>query len=244
MGEDKVKLEINWVQAASGALAAMSSAVLLSTVGVAGTLIGAALGSVAFTIGSAVYSYYLRVSRARVAAAARLRAEWARGRRSQHGMDLPPPVSPEMELPPEPVAAPTTRWRQALSSVPWVRVATVSVGLFVVVMGIILGFESLTGHPVAAYTGGASSNSTGTSIPGMSGSGHQTPERSPAPTAGTSSTPTEAPSTAPSAMPSAVPTPAPSVAPTAPEQTPTEAAPTPTPTPEATPPAPSASPAG
>ena len=47
----------------------MSSAVLLSTVGVAGTIIGAAIGSVVATAGSAIYSYYLRVTRERVAAA-------------------------------------------------------------------------------------------------------------------------------------------------------------------------------
>jgi hypothetical protein len=244
VGEDKVKLEINWVQAASGALAAMSSAVLLSTVGVAGTLIGAALGSIAFTIGSAVYSYYLRVSRARVAAAARLRAEWVRGRRTEHGMDLPPPVTPEMELPPEPGAAPPPRWRHALGAVPWARVAVAAAGLFVVVMGVILGFESLTGRPVAAYTGGAAGDSTGTSIPGMGGSAHRSPARAPSPAASATGTPT--PSAAPSEAPSVEATPSPSATPTVPEETPTEAAPSTTPAPQTTPaePVPSASPAG
>lgn len=45
-------IEVNWVQALAGSLAAMSSAVLLSTVGVAGTIIGAAIGSVVATVGS------------------------------------------------------------------------------------------------------------------------------------------------------------------------------------------------
>src|SRR6476620_9514701 len=63
------RVEINWVQVGGSALAAVSSAVLLSTVGVAGTIIGAAIGSVFATAGSSIYSHYLRVSRARVAAA-------------------------------------------------------------------------------------------------------------------------------------------------------------------------------
>ncbi len=226
--DDKVKLEINWVQAASGALAAMSSAVLLSTVGVAGTLIGAALGSAAFTIGSAVYSYYLRASRARVAAAARLRTERARGRRTEPGVDLPPPVTPELEQPPEPVAVPRASWRDALAAVPWARVAVVSVGLFVVVMGIIVGVESLTGRPVAAYTGGAAGSSTGTSIPGVGGSDQQTPERTPAPGATSTSTPTSEPSGTPA--PTAESTPSPST-PAVPSDTPAPSSvPSPAPT--------------
>ena len=63
------RVEINWVQVSASALAAVSSAVLLSTVGVAGTIIGAAVGSVVATAGSAIYSYYLRITRERVAQA-------------------------------------------------------------------------------------------------------------------------------------------------------------------------------
>jgi hypothetical protein len=164
-----VKLEINWVQAASGALAAITSAVLLSTVGVAGTLIGAALGSLAVSVGSALYSYYLRASRARVAAAARIRAERLHARRDQHGAHLPPPLAPELESPPTAVEQPPPRWTAALAGLPWKRVAIVAAALFAVAMALILSFEALTGRPVAAYTGGTSRHSTGTSIPGLGG---------------------------------------------------------------------------
>src|SRR3954447_25039916 len=63
------RVAINWFQVSGSALAAVSSAVLLSTVGVAGTIIGAALGSVVVTAGGSIYSHYLEVSRQRVAAA-------------------------------------------------------------------------------------------------------------------------------------------------------------------------------
>src|SRR5689334_18319190 len=63
------KVDVSWPQVVASALAAVSSAVLLSTVGVAGTLIGAAVGSVVATVGTAVYRYSLEASRERVAAA-------------------------------------------------------------------------------------------------------------------------------------------------------------------------------
>jgi cell division septation protein DedD len=61
---------INWVQVLAGALAAMTSAVLLSTLGVAGTIIGAAVGSVAASVGSAMYGRGIHASKQQVAAQA------------------------------------------------------------------------------------------------------------------------------------------------------------------------------
>ena len=61
---------INWVQVIAAALAAVSSAVVLSTLGVAGTIIGAALGSVTASIGAAIYSRTIDASRQQVASQA------------------------------------------------------------------------------------------------------------------------------------------------------------------------------
>src|SRR3546814_15525436 len=72
MPEEKPKLEIDWVKTLAGALAAVSSAVLLSTLGAAGTLIGAALGSITLTVTSAFYSQGLAKSRQKLAAAQEL----------------------------------------------------------------------------------------------------------------------------------------------------------------------------
>src|SRR5262245_34193424 len=57
------RLEIDWLKAIAGALAAVASAVLLSTLGAAGTLIGAALGSLIVTISSALFTRGLAGSR-------------------------------------------------------------------------------------------------------------------------------------------------------------------------------------
>ncbi len=51
------------------ALGAVSAAVVLSTLGAAGTLIGAALGSLCISIGGAVYTHSTKVTKDRVVAA-------------------------------------------------------------------------------------------------------------------------------------------------------------------------------
>ena len=63
------RLGLDWSNTLAGALAAVSSAVLLSTLGAAGTLIGAAVGSLAATIGTALYSQGLAKSKEKVARA-------------------------------------------------------------------------------------------------------------------------------------------------------------------------------
>src|SRR5688572_6265859 len=63
------KLDLDWSNTLAGALAAVSSAVLLSTLGAAGTLIGAAVGSLAATIGTALYAQGLAKSKEKVAQA-------------------------------------------------------------------------------------------------------------------------------------------------------------------------------
>jgi hypothetical protein len=57
---ERRRIDVNAVQVVGSALAAISSAFLLSTLGVAGTVIGAALASVVATVGSAVYVHLFR----------------------------------------------------------------------------------------------------------------------------------------------------------------------------------------
>lgn len=63
---DDPRLGISTAQVAGSALAAVSAAFFASWLGVAGTLIGAALGSVVGTVGSASYTYSLQRSHALV----------------------------------------------------------------------------------------------------------------------------------------------------------------------------------
>ncbi|WP_299050223.1 hypothetical protein [uncultured Nocardioides sp.] len=66
---EKPRLEVDWVKVVAGALAAVSSAVLLSTLGAAGTLIGAALGSVVVSLATSVYGTGLARGTEKVAVA-------------------------------------------------------------------------------------------------------------------------------------------------------------------------------
>jgi hypothetical protein len=254
--QEQDRVEINWVQVSASALAAVSSAVLLSTVGVAGTIIGAAVGSVVATAGSAIYSYYLRITRERVAQAqaaaldrvARARAGasgvWADSRRAearQHrtqvlrsqrqadkaGDELDD-AERELDEVHEEAAVPT--WREVLAGLRWKRIAAVAGAIFVIAMLVIVSFELITGRAVSSYTHGSDSG-TRTSIPGL---GHHKPATKPthAPSGKPSGTPSSSPTTGES---SDTPTPSESASPTetppTPSVTPTTAVPTPTPTP-------------
>ena len=170
------RLQINWVNSAGGALGAVSSAVLLSSLGAAGTLVGAALGSLCITVGGAVYSYYLTMTKDRVASQA------LAARRIGQVRELVP-------NPPGASAQPEDRRStedpghtdrpdeersvgHLLQGLPWKRIAVISAALFAVTMVFIVAFELATGRAVSTFTGGTSTTSVGTSIPGWSGTGN------------------------------------------------------------------------
>ncbi len=198
MSEDHRRIEVNWVQAMAGALAAVTSAVLLSTVGVAGTLIGAALGSLAVTFGNAVYSYTIGATKERVAtastqAAAKIgRAQTLVQSASQGVRAGEPGAEEELEaagedlhraqavLVEERERPPKVGWKAVLAGLPWKRIALASAGVFVAAMLVILTFELVTGRAVSSYTGGSDS-SRHSSVPGLGGSGGGGDEEDPQP---------------------------------------------------------------
>ena len=202
--DDKPKVDVSVVQVLGSALAAVSSAVLLSTVGVAGTLIGAAVGSVIATVGGAVYAYSLDVSRRRVAAAAQLAAA-ARLRRGEAPnqrlatQELPAAEAPAQDPVPGPSGQGRPRWREALANLNWKRVAVASLGVFLATMAIIVAFELAAGRPVSTFTGGTDSTHSGTTLGGSSEPGSTpTPAPTPTPTPTSSTTPSaDEPSTSP-----------------------------------------------
>ena len=185
MGESDRRFELNWVQSLAGALAAVTSAVLLSTVGVPRTLICAALGSLAATVVSAVYSYYIRATQDRVATAGTVAvSRMGRDRSRAHQASDDPAagasgtdeeaVAAGEDLYPAPAALEDAKDPRAgslttvLAGLPWKRIAVVATGLFVAAMVVILAFELVTGRAVSSYTGGSDSDRR-TSIPGLGG---------------------------------------------------------------------------
>lgn len=163
MTNEPARLEIDWLKVAAGALAAISSAVLLSTLGAAGTIAGAAIGSVALSTGSAFYSQGLARSRDRIT-----RAQATALRR----MGL---TRAEVEAVAEEPAR--LAWRARLGLLPWRRIGLYAAGLFVAAVVTITAFEMIAGRSVASYTGGDDSDAT--TITQIVGGGSDTPEEEP-----------------------------------------------------------------
>ena len=243
--------KIDWLRTIAGALAAVASAVLLSTLGAAGTLIGAALGSVVISIATSVFSSGLARGRRRVAdvqdvvrqvgvAQAEIRRAHRRtdasGAHLEHADDALAQAKHELAT----EVAPAPGWRERLADISWARAAAYAAGLFVVVVGAITGFELITGEPVSSLTGGTDGSGTSITRIGGGGGGHKS---KPSPT--TPATPASTPSAPETVVPTILPTVtvAPTEAPTAtaaptgtgtPTETATPAA-TDTPTGDATP---------
>jgi hypothetical protein len=159
--EDKDKdkpqgAQLSATQVAAGALAAVSSAVVASFFGLAGTLIGAALASVISTVSAALYSNSLQKTN-----------DTLRRARSQlTGRQAPvePATAPRTTAEPAAAATPATqvlpahldpRRAPARRNRPrWTRVAVYAAAVFVVAMGVITGIELIGQKPVAALVGG------------------------------------------------------------------------------------------
>ena len=208
------RLELSPAQVAGSALAAMSGAVFISWAGTAGTLIGAAAGSVIATVGSATYTWSLRRSRdaaRRTAERMRQTALVANGR--------PRSVAETTTTVEEP---PGRRW-----DLPWGKVALASLAVMVAAMAGITAVEAVTGRSVSSYTGGGDSSST--TLGSVVGSGQQpTKDHARKPT---KATPTETSTPTTDTGTEAAPTPAPAVpAPSTPATPAPTTDPTPTPT--------------
>lgn len=247
MTEDP-KLEIDWVKTFAGALAAVSTAVLLSTLGAVGTLIGAALGSVAVTVSSQLYAQGLARSKRSLAKAQEsalfkvgvAQAEVRRaGRRqgedaAEAHLEVADERLGEAKADLDEVVVPAPTWRERLAVLPWKKIAALTVATFVVVLVVIASFEALTGRSVSSFTGGSEKGSSSTFNGGGSSSddgeddkdGEKNPDRQPSegtepteqPSDGAPSEPAEPTETAPTE-----PTEVPTTEPTEPvDPTPTE----------------------
>jgi hypothetical protein len=134
------KLSLSATQVAASGLAAVSATVAASFFGVAGTVIGAALGSVISVVGSAVYSYSIRQTRQRV----------------RQGLDVAVAqrFSVDHSTASEPEAAVTEKAVRRTAIKPRQLAAAAGV-LFVVTMGVVTGFELLSGKPLSATVSGS-----------------------------------------------------------------------------------------
>ncbi|MBC7275464.1 hypothetical protein [Nocardioides sp.] len=198
---------IDWLATTAGALAAVTSALLLSTLGAVGTLAGAAVGSIAATIGTNLYSQGLAKSREKVARAQAL-ARWrSAGLAGARGRSKPTPESVSESIA---AAAPDessdtevgSGWRERLRALPWKRIGLASLAMFVVVVAAITIVELVAGRSVSSIVGGEDKRTT---ISGVTGGGSnerdRKPRQDPAPGETATSEPSSTPSTEPSQAP-------------------------------------------
>lgn len=208
--------EISWFQVAASVLAAVTAAWIASSLGVAGTLIGAALGSFVVTISTAFYGRTLDKGKTLIVQTAAgttveqtlVDGEIAEAIREVEELDHSPVRRAEV------VDGGPRRlhWKTILAT------TAVVLGLSVAAMG---AYELVTDDSF-----GASDNAR---IGNPFGSSDGSVDPTPTPSADESAT-TPTPS-ATTATPEPTPPPAPSPTPTTVEPTPTESTPTPTPTP-------------
>jgi hypothetical protein len=253
---EKPRMEIDWVKIVAGALAAVSSAVILSTLGAAGTIIGAAVGSVVVSLSSSLYSTGLSRSRERVAEAQaralqRVGVAQAEVRRASRRRASQTAVDGHLAHAEEQLIEAQVQldelsgedhervsWKQWLAALPWKRIVLLTVGLFVIAIVAITVFELLAGRPVSSFTGG-SKDSSGTSFSDLGGGAKKNSKPAPShrPTRGSTPTslptPQPTPTQGPTQGSSSTPTPTPSGTPT--PSAPGTGVPTPNDTPTAGP---------
>jgi hypothetical protein len=138
--EPRDRVELSAAQVAASSLAAVSAAVLCSYFGVAGTVIGTAAASIVATVGSSLYSYSLRRTRARL-------------RRLHQAGAAAPPVTAVL-------ATAKEQGRRLIPKLPWKIVALGTANVFVFSIGVVTGIEGLVGEPLSAAYGGGHSQHT------------------------------------------------------------------------------------
>lgn len=220
------KLGIDWLKTIAGALAAVSAAVLLSTLGAAGTIIGAALGSVVATVGGALYSQGLARSHehvARASQAARHKVWIARAevRRANRGHGDVQAIDVDLSQAEERLDEAKDAfdavaenlddltWRERFAILPWKQISLAAAGVFVVAVLAITGFELVAGQTVSSITGGTNGGG-GTTITHMGSHSHPSHQPSPTDQPSPTSPGTVGPLQQPTGSSAAVPSPTPS----------------------------------
>ncbi len=154
--KESERLSLSATQIAASGLAAVSATVAASWFGVAGTVIGAGLGSVISVVGSAVYSYSIRRTRSRV----RQTLDVAVAQRFNPDRTVELPTQPPANrLPSTPGAARAPDPKPLLRLTPR-QLAGVAGGLFIATLAVTTGFELASGQPLASTVSGKQGSGT------------------------------------------------------------------------------------
>lgn len=135
---EQTKIQLSVIQVIAGALASVSAALVASTFGLKGTLLGAAITSIVASIGGALYTHSLHRARARI-----------QTRFNPHTGRIERIVILQ---------------QQVRRPIRWGMVASVAGLVFVLAMGAITVVEVTARKPVAAIVGGTSPQHGGTTV--------------------------------------------------------------------------------
>jgi hypothetical protein len=172
------------VQLTAGALSAVSTAVVASFFGVAGTLIGTALASVISTVSATLYSNSLQKTNERLR---RVREGLTERQPRVTDAGAAAPATRVLPASLDPRRAPAPRRRPR-----WGRVAAYAVGVFAIAMGIVTGVELIGQQPVSALVGASQTSGT-TTLGALTNAASQrdsTPSTPSSPTTSSTSAPT------------------------------------------------------
>jgi hypothetical protein len=182
--DDRVLSGIDIPKTIAGALAAVCAAVIGSFLGVAGTLVGAAVASIIGSVGTELYQRSLRKG------AKKLQTLAPTFVKAPAAIGTPQVAAATEEESPSHTVPPKRQIR-------WARVAMVAGALFVLAMGSLTVAELITGKSVASTVGNGTKATTtfgGLFNPGTSKS---TPAPAPSATPTSTDAPTTTPTTAP-----------------------------------------------
>jgi hypothetical protein len=236
--EETKGLGLSPTQVAAGAGASVTSTVLASTLGTAGTLWGAAVGSIVSTVAAALYAHSLNKGKQKITQVIPIKpGQQVTVREGTQVMTALPPVNGPKELPEHLNPRKRKRFDIKLDRKFWIKVALTAVGMFILVMAVVTGFELLTKKPVSSIVGDTETTRSTTigSVTNTSNSSEieeeQNEEAPASPTESTPATGTSSPTTEPEeeeeseATTSARPTTSPTATPTAPTEVEEESTP-------------------
>jgi len=209
---DRIWSGINIPKTIAGALAAVCAAVVGSYLGVAGTLIGAAVASIVGTVGTEIYESSLNKGREK------LQTLTPAFVKTPAAVGTPPVAAATEDESPSHTVAPKPQIR-------WKRIALLAGAVFVLAMGSLTVFELISNRSVASIVG--NDTKARSTVGGLLNPGTRSATPTPSPSPSATATETRAPAVAPTTTQATTPAPATTTTPAAgPTTTPTTVAPT------------------
>jgi hypothetical protein len=216
--EKKKVLDLSLTQIVGGALAAMTAAALGSTLGVGGTIAGAAFASVIAGVAGSLYTASLRTGREKVRTVFRGQSPDAASAPPGSVAQATAPSIPAAE---ETLVAPVwdplplekpTKDTKSEGRFPWKRAVAISLAVFALAAVLITGYERVSGQTLSGGSGTTVSQVRDDR--GTAGDEDSEPTPSPSSSASSGSTPTASETPAPSASESSSASPAETQSPT------------------------------